>query len=63
MNQSQLVKLQKSLDGQWENHLNVERGNPIKVFKGTDFKKNYKKQSYASNRQQLKKELRNELKR
>ncbi|WP_298309842.1 peptide chain release factor H [uncultured Aquimarina sp.] len=62
VHQSQLTKLQKSLSDQWENHLNIQRGNPIKVFKGTDFKKNHKKQSYASNRQQLKKDLRNELK-
>ncbi|MBQ4820726.1 peptide chain release factor H [Aquimarina sp. MMG016] len=62
VNQSQLTKLQKSLSDQWENHLQVQRGNPIRAFKGTDFKKHYKKQSYASNRQQLKKDLRNELK-
>ncbi|WP_108805211.1 peptide chain release factor H [Aquimarina sp. Aq107] len=62
VNQSQLTKLQKSLSDQWENHLNIQRGNPIRVFKGTDFKKEHKKQSYASNRQQLKKDLRNELK-
>ncbi|MDH7447741.1 peptide chain release factor H [Aquimarina sp. 2201CG14-23] len=60
--QSQLVKLKKSLCDQWENHLQVQRGNPIRTFKGTDFKKNYKKQSYASHRQQLKTALRNELK-
>ncbi|MBW1297336.1 peptide chain release factor H [Aquimarina litoralis] len=59
---SQLQKIQKSLCDQWENHLNVERGNPIRKFKGTDFKKIKKKQSFASNRQQLKNDLRNELK-
>ena len=63
VNQSQLTKLQKSLCDQWENHLNIQRGNPIKIFKGTNFKKENKKRSYASNRQQLKKDLRNELKR
>ncbi|SEL70627.1 peptide chain release factor [Aquimarina amphilecti] len=62
VNQSQLNNLKKSLSDQWENHLSVQRGNPIKIFKGADFKKQYKKQSYASNRQQLKKDLRNELK-
>lgn len=60
--QSQLQKIQKSLCDQWENHLNVARGNPVRKFKGTDFKKIKKKQSYASNRQQLKNDLRNELK-
>ncbi|WP_027395314.1 peptide chain release factor H [Aquimarina latercula] len=62
VHQSQLSKLQQSLSDQWENHLNIQRGNPIRIFKGTDFKKKHKKQSYASNRQQLKKDLRNELK-
>lgn len=60
--QSQLQNIQKSLCDQWENHLNVARGNPVRKFKGTDFKKIKKKQSYASNRQQLKNDLRNELK-
>ncbi|WP_299260054.1 peptide chain release factor H [uncultured Aquimarina sp.] len=62
IHQNQLTKIQRSLDDQWENHLNIQRGNPIRIFKGTDFKKKHKKQSYASNRQQLKKDLRNELK-
>ncbi len=62
VHQSQLDNIKKSLSDQWENHLSVQRGNPIRTFKGTDFKKNYKKQSYTSNRQKLKKDLRNDLK-
>ncbi|WP_378178276.1 peptide chain release factor H [Aquimarina sp. SS2-1] len=62
VHQSQLDNIKKSLSDQWENHLSVERGNPVRTFKGTDFKKNYKKQSYASDRQKLKKDLRDDLK-
>jgi len=47
---------------QWENHLSLERGNPIRVFKGTDFKKKKVRSSYKNNRNQLKNDLRNELK-
>lgn len=57
----QLEALQKSIKNQWGNHLNIERGNPVQVFRGSNFKKNtvvkkYKKQRYA-----LKNDLRNEL--
>ena len=34
----QLEALQSSIKNQWENHLNIERGNPVQVFKGSDFK-------------------------
>jgi len=47
---------------QWENHLSLERGNPIRVFKGTDFKKKKVTASYKNNRNQLKNELRKALK-
>jgi len=47
---------------QWENHLSLERGNPIRDFKGSDFKKKKVTTSYKNNRNQLKNDLRNELK-
>ncbi len=58
----QLEKLKQSLSDQWENHLNVQRGNPIRIFKGTDFKKEKKVKTFKNKRNQLKKELQNELK-
>ncbi|WP_394748044.1 peptide chain release factor H [Spongiimicrobium salis] len=50
---------QEQLNKIWENHHHLERGNPIRIFKGTDFK--YKKEikSYKSVRQQLKNNLKN----
>jgi len=43
---------------QWENHWTVQRGNPVQVFKGSDFKSQKKKKDYKSKRQQLKNDLR-----
>jgi len=50
-----------SIKDQWENHRELERGNPVKVFSGANFKEKKQKKNYKSQRQQLKKDLRNEL--
>lgn len=50
-----------SIQDQWENHLDLERGNPVKVFTGSDFKVKKAKKNYKSKRQQLKNDLRKEL--
>lgn len=34
-----IIQLQKRMQETWNNHLNVQRGNPIRTFSGTDFKK------------------------
>ncbi|MDH7913811.1 peptide chain release factor H [Winogradskyella sp. SYSU M77433] len=34
----QLQTLKDTVKHQWENHLQLERGNPVKVFTGSDFK-------------------------
>jgi len=57
-----LEKLKQSITDQWENHLSVQRGNPIRVYKGSDFKTQKKVKTFKTKRNQLKKELRNELK-
>ena len=57
-----LEQLKQSITDQWENHLLVQRGNPIRVYKGSDFKKQKKVKTFKTKRNQLKKELRNELK-
>lgn len=55
-----LFQLKNHVEKQWENQLNVERGNPVKVFTGSDFKKNKVEKSYKETRQKLKKDLRDE---
>lgn len=60
--EAQLEQLKKSVSDEWENHLNVQRGNPVRVFKGTDFKKKKVTKSFKNKRNQLKNDLYNQLK-
>lgn len=52
-----IQQLEKQMQETWNNHLNVQRGNPIRTFSETDFKKNY--QENFQKRNQLKNELKN----
>ena len=54
-----IIQLQKQMQETWNNHLQVQRGNPIRTFSGTDFKKNYQEKSFKKERNQLKNELKN----
>lgn len=58
----QMKKLSESTQNEWQNHLNIERGNPIRIFRGTDFKNEKKTKKYKNKRSQLKNDLRNQLK-
>ena len=55
-----LQQLKNHIVKQWENQLNIQRGNPIRVFIGTDFKKDKTEKSHKGIRQKLKTDLRNE---
>lgn len=55
--QFEFEELKRHVNDQWENQLNVQRGNPTRIFKGSDFKKEKVVKSYKSERQQLKREL------
>ena len=55
-----LQQLKNHVGKQWENQLNIQRGNPIRVFSGSDFKKNKIEKSYKGIRQKLKTDLRHE---
>jgi len=54
-----IIQLQKQMQDTWNNHLSVQRGNPVRTFSGTDFKKNYQEKSFKKQRNQLKNELKN----
>ncbi|UOU99512.1 peptide chain release factor H [Chryseobacterium daecheongense] len=54
-----IQQLEKRMQETWNNHLQVQRGNPIRTFSGTDFKKNYKDKSFKKQRNALKNELKN----
>ena len=56
-----LTLLKESIKTQWENHLNLERGNPIQVFTGTDFKRKKQEKSYKKERNKLKNDLRRKI--
>lgn len=55
-----LQQLKNHVGKQWENQLNIQRGNPTRTFTGTDFKKNKIEKSYKGIRQKLKTDLRYE---
>lgn len=60
--QKNLEGFKTSVQDQWENHQELERGNPVKIFTGSDFKsKKVKNKNYKSQRQQLKNQLRKDL--
>ncbi|MEN4762186.1 peptide chain release factor H [Chryseobacterium sp. C39-AII1] len=54
-----IIQLQKRMQETWNNHLQVQRGNPVRTFSGTDFKKNYQEKSFKKQRNQLKNDLKN----
>ncbi|CAM1340001.1 peptide chain release factor H [Tenacibaculum amylolyticum] len=57
-----LKQLEETVQQEWENHLNLKRGNPVQIFTGTNFKiQKQKKKNYKRKRGQLKNELRKEL--
>ena len=53
--------MQEKLKNEWENHQQLERGNPVRIFKGNDFKAVKKQKSFKSKRHQLKNDLRKQL--
>ncbi|MDR2237541.1 MAG: peptide chain release factor H [Chryseobacterium sp.] len=52
-------QLEKRMQDTWNNHLQVQRGNPVRTFSGTDFKKNKEDRSFKKQRNALKNELKN----
>ena len=51
-------QLKESIKNEWENHLTLQRGNPVRVFTGSDFKQKKKDKSFKIKRNQLKNDLR-----
>ncbi|WP_340199378.1 peptide chain release factor H [Ascidiimonas sp. W6] len=50
----------KNKADQWENHVHLQRGNPVRIFRGTDFKKEKKTTNFKAIRQTLKSDLKKE---
>ncbi len=54
-------QLKETVKNEWENHLNLERGNSVRIFTGSDFKQSKKVKSFKVKRNQLKTDLRKQL--
>ncbi len=54
-----IQQLENRMKETWNQHLQVERGNPVRTFSGTDFKNTYQEKSYKKHRNNLKQELKN----
>lgn len=57
------TQLQQEFQNVWMNQMQIERGNPVRVFEGTDFKKEKKIKNYKTARQNGKKEIRDAINR
>ena len=55
----QLEAVKKQFEAHYSNNKNVLRGNPVRVFTGSDFKKVVKKNEQKATRQKTKNELKN----
>ncbi|WP_294206667.1 peptide chain release factor H [uncultured Chryseobacterium sp.] len=53
-------QLEKRMQDTWNNHLQVERGNPVRTFTGTDFKNHHQDRSFKKQRNALKTQLKND---
>lgn len=63
LEEEEIKKLKSQFQTTWMNQTQVQRGNPVRVFEGSDFKKQKVVASYKTKREQLKKELKNEISR
>ena len=61
LEQNQVEQLKNELQTTWTNQLQIQRGNPIRVFQGTDFKKEKISKNNKSERQKAKNEIRKEI--
>lgn len=55
----QLMEKKKVAKKQWHNHQALERGNPVRIFRGSDFKSVFVSKSYKSKRLKAKLDLKN----
>jgi len=60
-NAYQLEQIRHSNENQWNNHLNLERGNPVKKFKAKDFKLKSAPKKYKNQRSKEKQNWKREV--
>lgn len=57
LEEKQLLEIKTRIKKEWENHDQLERGNPIRIFRGSDFKPNHQNKKYKSKRKSIKQEI------
>ena len=53
LQEKQQQQVKENMKENWGNHNQLQRGNPVRIFKGTDFKPNHENKKYRSNRKTL----------
>nr|WP_294938769.1 peptide chain release factor H [uncultured Flavobacterium sp.] len=61
LKEESVVQLKNQFQAQWTNQLQIERGNPVRTFEGSDFKKQKEEKKIKAERQRLKRELRDDI--
>lgn len=57
LNEENLKKIRNQIQNEWQNQTEVQRGNPVRVFRGTDFKRQKPEKNFKSERLKLKRDL------
>jgi peptide chain release factor len=61
LEEKQFLEVKERVKEEWENHDQLERGNPVRIFKGSDFKPNHKNKKYKSSRKSIKQQTLNQI--
>jgi len=61
LKEESVVQIKNQFQTQWTNQLQIERGNPIRTFEGSDFKKQKETKKSKAERQRLKRDLEYEI--
>lgn len=59
--EAQMVRIKSKQANEWNNHLDLERGNPVKVFQSTDFKQRRETKKFREQRTSEKQKWRRQL--
>jgi peptide chain release factor len=59
--EAEMQRLKSMHESAWNNHLGLERGNPVKVFKSMDFKQRQETKKYKHQRSSEKQKWRREM--
>lgn len=61
LKEESVLRMKNQFQSQWTNQLQIERGNPVRTFEGSDFKKQKEEKKIKAERQRLKRDLEYEI--